>query len=66
MIYLSSNYVIKPLPVTKPIKGKRALITTLFNSDGTVDYYIDEEMLNAIIEPFCNIKEKQTPKEMIK
>nr|DAU21208.1 MAG TPA: hypothetical protein [Caudoviricetes sp.] len=63
MIYLSSNYAIKPLPVTKPIRDKRALITTLFNSDGTVDYYIDQEMLNSVIEPFCNRKEKQEPKE---
>lgn len=66
MIYLSSNYAINPLPCNKPIRSKRVLITTLFNSDGTVDYYIDKEMLNAIIEPFCNIKEKQTQKEAIK
>ena len=36
----------------KNVRGKRALLTKIINSDGTFDYYYDREMLNDIIGQF--------------
>ena len=50
----------------KNVRGKRALLTKIINSDGTFDYYYDREMLNDIIGQFkTNNKEINFKKRRI-
>lgn len=65
-IYLNNNNTIKTLSRNEPIRGKRALMTKIFNSDGTVDCCFNKEMLNDIIKPFVTEEEVNGGKEVIK
>lgn len=37
----------------EPNKGSKRIYTKLQNSDGTVDYIIEQEMLNEILIKYC-------------
>lgn len=50
------------IKVLKPGKncarGNRSkIIYPLYNSDGTVDYHFDKEMLDEVLTPFCKERE---------
>lgn len=53
--FKNGSYIKVLVPKGECARGNRSkIIYPLCNGDGTVDYYLDQEMLDEVLAPFCN------------
>lgn len=58
LVLFENGNSIKTLPSSDVQRSKRSELYKIINNpDGTVDYFLNQDILNEILEPFCATKD---------